>query len=100
VVDLSSLKIVTSTGMVLSEALFEWFYDVGFPSNVHLSNISGGTDIAGCFAIGNPLTPVYCGGSQGPSLGIPVEVYDQTIEGGDGVNGRSVEDGIPGELVA
>ena len=45
VADLSNLKIVTSTGMVLSDQLFEWFYDVGFPSHVHLANISGGTDL-------------------------------------------------------
>ena len=45
VTDLSNLKTVTSTGMVLSDQLFEWFYDVGFPKNVHLANISGGTDL-------------------------------------------------------
>lgn len=44
-VDLSRLKIVTCTGMVLSEQLFEWFYDEGFPKHTHLGNISGGTDI-------------------------------------------------------
>ena len=43
--NLSSLKLVTSTGMVLSDQLFEWFYDVGFPKKVHLANISGGTDL-------------------------------------------------------
>jgi acetoacetyl-CoA synthetase len=45
VADLSSLRIVTSTGMVLSDQLFEWFYDHGFPPHVHLANVSGGTDI-------------------------------------------------------
>jgi acetoacetyl-CoA synthetase len=45
VTDLSSLKTVTSTGMVLSDQLFEWFYDVGFPKHAHLANISGGTDL-------------------------------------------------------
>lgn len=45
VTDLSNLKLVTSTGMVLPEQLFEWFYDKGFPSDVHLNNLSGGTDI-------------------------------------------------------
>lgn len=45
IANLSSLRIVTSTGMVLSEALFEWFYDQGFPNHVWLANISGGTDI-------------------------------------------------------
>jgi acetoacetyl-CoA synthetase len=49
VTDLSHLKTVTSTGMVLSDQLFEWFYDVGFPKDVHLANISGGTDIV-CYS--------------------------------------------------
>ncbi|KAJ3574006.1 hypothetical protein NPX13_g4506 [Xylaria arbuscula] len=64
ITDLSHLRMVVSTGMVLSNQLFEWFYDQGFPQHVHLNNISGGTDIAGCFAQGNPLTPVYVGGTQ------------------------------------
>jgi acetoacetyl-CoA synthetase len=85
--------------MVLSNALFEWFYDVGFPPTTQLSNISGGTDIAGCFALGNPLTPVYAGGCQGPCLGTAIAVYDQAIEV-NGAPGVQVEDGVPGELVA
>ncbi|KAF7509118.1 hypothetical protein GJ744_008345 [Endocarpon pusillum] len=100
VADLSALQVVTSTGMVLSDQLFEWFYDVAFPKHVQLENISGGTDIAGAFATGNPLLPVYVGGCQGPSLGTPIAVFDQTVEGGRGVEGRPVEDGVPGELVA
>lgn len=44
-VDLSKLEIVTCTGMVLSEQLFEWFYDEGFPKHTQLGNISGGTEI-------------------------------------------------------
>jgi acetoacetyl-CoA synthetase len=47
VADLSNLKVVTSTGMVLSDQLFEWFYDSGFPAHVHLANIAGGTDLVG-----------------------------------------------------
>ncbi|KAE8378187.1 acetoacetate-CoA ligase [Aspergillus bertholletiae] len=97
--DLSSLKIVTSTGMVLPDSLFNWFYDAGFPPHVRLNNISGGTDIAGSFGIGNSLLPVYVGGCAGRSLGIPVKVFDSTIEG-EGVKGVPVEDGVPGELVA
>ncbi|KFY82094.1 hypothetical protein V500_10824 [Pseudogymnoascus sp. VKM F-4518 (FW-2643)] len=100
VADLSNLISVTSTGSVLSDQLFEWFYDKAFGSTVQLSNISGGTDLAGCFGISNPLLPVYVGGCQCLALGIPVEVYDQTIEGGKGVKGISVKDGVPGELVA
>jgi acetoacetyl-CoA synthetase len=97
ITDLSSLRVVTSTGMVLSDQLFEWFYDKGFPPHVHLSNISGGTDIAGCFAGGNPLDPVYVGGTQGPALGIAVAMYDSLLPPGPG---KEVPDGTPGELVA
>ncbi|KAI0598082.1 acetoacetyl-coenzyme A synthetase [Biscogniauxia sp. FL1348] len=97
IADLSSLKMVLSTGMVLPDQMFEWFYDKGFPPSVHLRNISGGTDIAGCFALGNPLTPVYVGGTQGPSLGIPIALYDSLLPPGPG---KPVPDGTPGELVA
>jgi acetoacetyl-CoA synthetase len=83
--------------MVLSDSQFEWFYDVGFPSTVHLRNISGGTDLAGCFGIENPLEPVYTGGCQGPCLGTKLEVFDSTIEDGPG---KAVPHGEPGELVA
>lgn len=99
-VDLSSLQVVSSTGMVLRDELFEWFYDEGFPSHARLNNMSGGTDIAGCFGIGNALVPVYVGGCAGISLGVPVEIYDSTIEGGEGIKGIAVEEGVPGELVA
>ncbi|KAL2870008.1 acetoacetyl-CoA synthase [Aspergillus lucknowensis] len=98
--DLSNLLLVTSTGMVLPESLFEWFYDDGFPAHAQLANISGGTDLAACFGLENPLTPLYVGGCQGLPLGIPVEVYDQADEGASGVKGTPVPDGIPGELVA
>lgn len=95
--NLSALRSVCTTGMVLSDSQFEWFYDVGFPSNVHLRNISGGTDLAGCFGIENPLEPVYTGGCQGPCLGTKLEVFDSNIEDGPG---KAVPHGEPGELVA
>ncbi|KAI9712401.1 MAG: hypothetical protein M1820_001614 [Bogoriella megaspora] len=99
IADLSFLQEVSSTGMVLSDALFEWFYDEGFPSHIHLANISGGTDMAGCFGINNPLTPLYVGGTQGPSLGMKVEVFEQIMDGETKAKGKPLEDGVPGELV-
>jgi len=98
--DLRALRAVTSTGMVLSDDLFAWFYDVGFPAHAQLANISGGTDLAGCFGMENPLTPVYVGGCQGPSLGTALAVYDSATDGGPGVRGAEVARGVPGELVA
>ena len=100
VTDLSALRVVTSTGMVLPESQFHWFYKVGFPPIVQLDNISGGTDLAGAFGTGNPLLPLYAGGCQSKSLGTPTKVYDQTMDGGKGVKGREIPDGEPGELVA
>ncbi|KAM3417340.1 hypothetical protein BST61_g5591 [Cercospora zeina] len=99
VVDLSRLRRVTSTGMVLSEAQFEWFYDQAFPPQVQLDNISGGTDLACCFTAANLMQPVYVGGCVGPTLGMKVEAFDQEIEGGKGVQGKALPPGEPGELV-
>lgn len=90
---------VSSTGMIFPNELFEWFYDHGFPPGVRVNNQSGGTDIAGCFGLSNSLTPVYVGGCSGLGLGIPVEVYDSEIIG-DKVSGSPVDGGGPGELVA
>lgn len=95
--DLSALKHVITTGMVLSTQQFEWFYDHGFPQNVQLANISGGTDLAASFACENPIEPLYAGGCQGPVLGTKMEVYDSLIETGPG---KAVPDGEPGDLVA
>uniref|UniRef100_A0A093VJ03 Acetoacetyl-CoA synthetase n=1 Tax=Talaromyces marneffei PM1 TaxID=1077442 RepID=A0A093VJ03_TALMA len=100
IADLSNLYIVSSTGMVLADSLFEWFYDEGFPSHAHLGNISGGTDIAACFAMDNPLSPLYVGGCQGGGLGVPIAVYEQVDEGLEGVDGKALPDGESGELVA
>lgn len=96
--DLSHLKSVGTTGMVLPEAQFLWFYDHAFPPSVHLRNLSGGTDIAGRFAMENPLDPVYAGGCQGPCLGTKIQVYNSLVESGQ--PGDSVPDGVAGELVA
>lgn len=57
IADLSNLRMVSSTGMVLSTQLFEWFYDEGFPSHVHLANISGGTDIV---SLGDEFETMSC----------------------------------------
>ena len=102
---LETLRIVTSTGMVLPTSLFHWFYSpIGFHPTTHLANISGGTDIAGGFGDCNALLPVYSsGGCQAMSLGVEVRVYDSTIEGqteNDVPAGKELPVGEPGDLVA
>jgi acetoacetyl-CoA synthetase len=100
VADLSNLRLVTSTGMVLATALYDWFYDVGFPPTVQLSNITGGTDTNSALAMGNPLEPLYAGECHGLNTGIATEVY-QLAEAVNGkpVVGQRCAPGEPGELV-
>ncbi|OAN11686.1 acetoacetyl-CoA synthetase [Photobacterium jeanii] len=70
-----ALRTLCSTGSVLAPEQFDYVYRA-IKSNLQLSSISGGTDICGCFVIGNPLVPVYRGACQGPALAMDVQVYD------------------------
>ena len=72
--DLSSLRVILSTGSPLSEEGFEYVYDA-IKSDLQLASISGGTDLNGCFALGNPMGPVYLGELQCRGLGMKVEAF-------------------------
>ncbi len=74
--DLSSLRLMTSTGSPLSPEGFGFVYD-GIKPDIHLASISGGTDIVSCFVLGNPLKPVWKGEIQGPGLGLAMDVFDE-----------------------
>jgi len=70
--DLSRLRMMLSTGSILYEHQYDWVREhVG---SLPLQSISGGTDIIGCFVLGNPLLPVRRGASQSVSLGYDVRV--------------------------
>ncbi|WP_306026106.1 acetoacetate--CoA ligase [Oceaniradius stylonematis] len=73
--DLSTVRVISSTGSPLSPECFQFVYD-GIKSDVHLASISGGTDIVSCFVLGVPGEPVHVGEIQGPGLGMAVEVWD------------------------
>ena len=73
--DLSSVRMIGSTGSPLAPENFDFVYS-GIKSDVHLSSMSGGTDLMGCFVIGVPWKPVYKGEIQGPALGMDVQVWD------------------------
>ncbi|EWZ93398.1 acetoacetate-CoA ligase [Fusarium oxysporum f. sp. radicis-lycopersici 26381] len=95
--DLSSLTAVQSTGMVLKEQVFDWFYDGAFPTNIKLANFSGGTDIAACFVMENPLSPIYAGGCPGRVIGTPMAIYPSSPDLDKPIS--PVPDGEPGDLV-
>ncbi len=87
--DLTPLREISQTGSPLSAEGFEYVYRE-IKEDLHFNSISGGTDINGCFAAGNPVSPVYAGELQGPALGMKVKAYDE--------RGNSIVD-RQGELV-
>jgi acetoacetyl-CoA synthetase len=87
--DLSSLRVLLSTGSPLSPENFDYVYR-DIKQDLQLSSIAGGTDIISCFALGCPVKPVYKGELQCLGLGMAVEVFDD--------EGQSIE-GRMGELV-
>jgi len=87
--DLSPLREISQTGSPLSVDGFEYVYRE-IKEDLHFNSISGGTDINGCFAAGNPISPVYAGELQAPALGMKVKAYDE--------KGNSIVD-QQGELV-
>ncbi len=74
--NLQSLRLILSTGSPLYDDDFDYIYQQ-VKEDVQLCSISGGTDIVGCFALGNPLMPVRKGQLQSASLGYPVNAYDE-----------------------
>jgi acetoacetyl-CoA synthetase len=87
--DLGALRTILSTGSPLAGHSYDYVY-AGIKRDVHLASISGGTDIVSCFALGNPIGPVWRGELQTRGLGMAVDVFDPA--------GRPVR-GAAGELV-
>jgi acetoacetyl-CoA synthetase len=86
---LQGLRSIFSTGSPLVPESFDFVYQ-SIKADLCLSSISGGTDILGCFALGNPALPVHRGELQCLGLGLDVHAYDD--------NGKPVI-GQKGELV-
>ncbi len=86
---LAVMRTLLSTGSPLAPEQYD-FVAAAVGADVQLASISGGTDIVSCFALGNPLLPVYRGELQCRGLGMQVEVWNE--------DGRPVT-GEKGELV-
>lgn len=87
--NLPALRTLLSTGSPLSMEDFHFVYRE-IKSDMQLASISGGSDLNGCFALGNPLGPVHAGELQCRGLGMKVFAFDE--------NGHPVID-RQGELV-
>ena len=86
---LETVRTITSTGSPLAPESFDFVYR-SIKEDVHLASISGGTDIVGCFVLGDPTGPVWRGEIQTRGLGMAVDVFDD--------EGRPLR-GEKGELV-
>ena len=78
--DLTPLREISQTGSTLSAEGFAYVYRE-IKEDLHFNSISGGTDINGCFAAGNPTSPVYAGELQGWALGVKGNCYDERGNG-------------------
>jgi acetoacetyl-CoA synthetase len=87
--DLSSLKSMLSTGSPLAVESFDFVYNQ-IKKDICLSSISGGTDLNGCFALGNPMGPVYRGELQCRGLGMKVAAFDENEKAVIGQKGELV----------
>jgi len=73
---LQSLRCILSTGSPLLPQNYDFVYQ-HIKEDVQLSSISGGTDIISCFALGNPILPVYRGEIQCIGLGMAVDIFNE-----------------------
>ncbi|CAM3000253.1 acetyl-CoA synthetase [Legionella steigerwaltii] len=74
--DLTHLRCILSTGSPLLPKNYDYVYEQ-IKDDVQLCSISGGTDIISCFALGNPILPIYRGELQCIGLGMAVDIFDE-----------------------
>ncbi|MFQ5910069.1 MAG: acetate--CoA ligase [Thermoplasmata archaeon] len=83
--DLSSLRILGSTGEPWDPESWTWFFEKVGKSRLPIINISGGTEIVGCFLSPLPITELKPCTLRGPGLGMGTDVFDDR---GEPVRGR------------
>jgi acetyl-CoA synthetase len=88
--DLSSLRILGSTGEPWNPEPWRWLFDVAGGGRLPIINYSGGTEVSGGLVAGNVLTPIKPAAFAGPPPGIAADVVDD--------QGRPVRNRV-GELV-
>ncbi len=90
--DLSSLRIVVTTGEPWNPAPYRWLFEKVGGGRCPIINCSGGTEVGACFLSPTPASPIKECSVGGPALGMAMDVVDD--------DGRSVvSTGAVGELV-
>ncbi|MCL7418995.1 MAG: AMP-binding protein, partial [Halalkalicoccus sp.] len=78
--DLSSIRILGSTGEPWDPESWQWFYEKVGGSEAPIINISGGTEICGCFLMPMPNQPLKPCTLGGPGLGMDVDIVNSQGE--------------------
>ena len=78
--DLSSLRILGSTGEPWDPESWEWFYETVGSGECPIVNISGGTEICGCFLMSMPDQPLKPCTLGSPGLGMDIDIVDDAGE--------------------
>ena len=89
--NLDSLRILGSTGEPWDPDSWNWFFDKIGKKSKPIINISGGTEIVGCFLSPLPITSLKPCTLRGPGLAMDIDVFDD--------NGKPLR-GKMGHLVA
>ena len=74
--DLSSLRLLGSTGEPWDPDSWKWFFEKIGGKRIPIINISGGTEIVGCFLSPLPITELKSCTLRGPGLGMDIDVFD------------------------
>ncbi len=74
--DLTSLRVLASTGEPWNEAPWRWYFDVVGGGRCPIINISGGTEVGACFLSPHVVAPMSACSLGGPALGMAVDVFD------------------------
>lgn len=78
--DLSTLRLLGSTGEPWDPDSWMWFYRKVGGGDTPIMNISGGTEIFGCFLQPLPIHPLKPCTLGGPALGMDVDIVDESGE--------------------
>ena len=89
--DLSSLRILASTGEPWNPEPYRWFFEEVGKARLPIINLSGGTEVGACFLSPHPISPLKPCSLRGPALGMDIAVYRP--------DGTEAEPGEVGELV-
>ncbi|MFX0169536.1 MAG: acetate--CoA ligase [Candidatus Hodarchaeota archaeon] len=76
--DLSSLRILGSTGEPWDNTSWMWYFEKIGQGKIPIINISGGTEIFGCFLSPLPITELKPRTLRGPGLGMAIDVIDDS----------------------